>query len=104
MMLQMNKEEKEVVIYVTTGDSNVICDSLNENSGTSKDGTLSETEDEGNLNYEEGSDYFLSEDSYHSVYSTDDEVAGSDGDGNSWMFPVAFAVMENESEKSWEWF
>ena len=25
-------------------------------------------------------------------------------DGNNWMFPVAFAVMENESEESWEWF
>lgn len=25
-------------------------------------------------------------------------------DGNNWMFPVAFAVMEGENEKSWEWF
>jgi len=25
-------------------------------------------------------------------------------DANNWMFPVAFAVMEGESEDSWEWF
>jgi transposase-like protein len=31
-------------------------------------------------------------------------VAATTLDGNNWMFPVAFGVMENKSEESWEWF
>ena len=32
------------------------------------------------------------------------EASGSLVDGHNWLFPVAFGVVEVESEESWVWF